>query len=93
MNNEKKYDTMSKQQLVQLCCDKDLMINYFKNKHNMLCKKDIMDIYNCENGKALGILKIIFQMGYGNKIGKEYYVSVDAHKKFIENMRGKEVFI
>ena len=31
-------------------------------------------------------------MGYGNKIGKEYYIS-PAQNDFLTAMRGKEVFI
>ncbi|MFR8222426.1 MAG: hypothetical protein ACLU9T_16070 [Blautia faecis] len=42
--------------------------------------------------KHFWILKLMFQMGYGNKIGKEYYVSQKAQEDF-ENMVGKEVYI
>ena len=49
----------------------------------LLNKSDIMSLYGCESNKALRILKLMFQMGYGNKIGKEYF----------ECMAGKEVFI
>ena len=59
----------------------------------MLCKNDIMEIYHCESNKALRILKLMFQMGYGNKIGKEYYISQKSQEDFIEKMAGKEVYI
>ena len=39
-------------------------------KYQVLTKTDIMSIYKCESNKALRILKLMFQMGYGNKIGK-----------------------
>ena len=70
-------------------CLKSLKINQQK----MLCKNDIMEIYNCESNKALRILKLMFQMGYGNKIGKEYYISQKSQEDFIEKMAGKEVYI
>ena len=89
---------MTKEQLIQLCSDKDVIIetclkSLKNNQQNMLSKKDIMEIYNCESNKALRILKLMFQMGYGNKIGKEYYVSSESQEEFIKNIVGKEVFI
>ena len=98
MNNEQYYDTMTKEQLIQLCSDKDVIIetclkSLKNNQQNMLSKKDIMEIYNCESNKALRILKLMFQMGYGNKIGKEYYISQASQDDFIKSMVGKEVYI
>lgn len=89
---------MTREELVQLCRNKDVMIETciqsLKDKNKkMLCKKDIMDIYHCESDKALRILKLMFRMGYGNKIGKEYYVSSESQEEFIKNIVGKEVFI
>ena len=52
-----------------------------------------MSIYKCESNKALKILKLMFQMGYGNKIGKEYYISLESQSDFLADMKGKEVFI
>ena len=52
-----------------------------------------MKIFHCENDKALKILKVMYQMGYGNKIGKEYYISSAAQINFVEDMKGKEVVI
>ena len=52
-----------------------------------------MEQFHCESDKALRILKMMFQMGYGNKIGKEYYVSLNSQLDFLDKMRGKEVFI
>lgn len=60
---------------------------------DILTKSDIMKLYKCENNKALKILKIMFQMGYGNKLGKEYYVTKDAHKKFLECTAGKDLYL
>lgn len=56
-------------------------------------KKDIMRIFNCESDKALKILKIIFQMREGNKIGREYYVKKQALDSFMEDMKGKALYI
>ena len=98
MNNEQNYDTMTKEQLMHLCSDKDMMIEACLkslkiNQQKILCKNDIMEIYHCESNKALRILKLMFQMGYGNKIGKEYYISQKSQEDFIEKMAGKEVYI
>lgn len=98
LNSEQNYATLTKEQLMLLCIDKDVVIASCvkllkENPHKMLGKKDIMELYNCESNKALRILKLMFQMGYGNKIGKEYYVSWKAHEDFVKNMVGKEVFI
>ena len=64
-----------------------------ERKQKMLDKSDIMDIYNCESNKALKILRLMFQMGYGNKIGKEYYISKESQEEFVKNMTGKQVYI
>lgn len=98
LNSEQNYATLTKKQLMLLCMDKDVVIascvkSLKENPHKMLGKKDIMELYNCESNKALRILKLMFQMGYGNKIGKEYYVSWKAHEDFVKKMVGKEVFI
>lgn len=97
MIDKKDYDNMSKQELISLCLDKDNVIVGFTNELNLrtkiLDKNDIMRIYKCKNDKALKILKIMFQMGYGNKIGKEYYISCQAHDDFVSSMVGKELFI
>ena len=90
------YDNMSKEELIAQCIDKDNQIDMFRSqlkKIQVLTKTDIMSIYKCESNKALRILKLMFQMGYANKIGKEYYISLDAQNDFLTAMRGKEVFI
>lgn len=56
-------------------------------------KKEIMNIFHCKSDKALKILKIIFQMRDGNKIGKEYYVKKEVFNQFLQDMRGKEIDI
>ena len=98
LNSKQSYDTLTKEQLMLLCIDKDVVIascvkSLKENPHKMLGKKDIMELYNCESNKALRILKLMFQMGYGNKIGKECYVSWKAHENFAKEMDGKEVCI
>lgn len=59
----------------------------------ILNKKDIMMLYNCRSEKALNILKFMFQTGFGNRIGKQYYITPEAHRKFLEFYAGKEVII
>ena len=98
LNNGQNYATLTKEQLMAVCIDKDAIIEScvksFKAQcPKMLGKKEIMDVYHCESDKALWILKLMFQMGYGNKIGKEYYVSQKAQEDFLKNMVGKEVYI
>ncbi len=98
MNKQQEYDKMQKDELISLCLKQDYLIDkYIQSlkccQSHMLCKNDIMDIYHCESNKALRILKLMFQMGYGNKIGKEYYISKEAQEEFVRNMAGKEVFI
>lgn len=96
MNNNIDYNKLSKEELIQICEDKDHIMETYMNSfsdNKILNKEDIMSLYKCESNKALRILKLLFQMGYGNKIGKEYYVSQKSHQSFIECMAGKEVFI
>ena len=98
LNTGQNYATLTKEQLMAVCIDKDAIIEScvksFKAQcPKMLGKKEIMDVYHCESDKALRILKLMFQMGYGNKIGKEYYVSQKAQEDFLKNMVGKEVYI
>lgn len=89
---------MEKEDLIQACIEKDVLLDTCigkleENRQKMLCKKDIMDMYRCESDKALKILKLMFSMGYGNKIGKEYYTSKQSHEDFIRTMAGREVYI
>lgn len=89
---------MTKEQLIQSCRNKDVILEacMWSLNHKdkiMFCKKDIMDIYHCESDKALRILKLMFQMEYNIKIGKEYYISPKLHEKFVKDTAGKEVFI
>lgn len=98
MNNGQNYATLTKEQLMAVCIDKDAIIESCVKSLKVQCpkmlgKKEIMDVYHCESDKALRILKLMFQMGYGNKIGKEYYVSQKAQEDFQKNMVGKEVYI
>ena len=98
LNNGQNYATLTKEQLMAVCIDKDAIIESCVKSlkaqcPKMLGKKEIMDVYHCESDKALRILKLMFQMGYGNKIGKEYYVSQKAQEDFLKKMVGKEVYI
>lgn len=87
---------MSKDELIAQCVEKDNQLDLYSSqikKYQILNKNDIMNIYKCESNKALRILKLMFQMGYGNKIGKEYYISLESQTDFLNAMKGKEVFI
>ena len=90
MNNTRLYDRMTKEELIEQCFNKDTAIEELKHIIN---KSDIMSLYKCESNKALKILKVMFQMGYGNKIGKEYYITYEAYQNFMKKMAGKEVYI
>ena len=56
-------------------------------------KQDIMKLFNCQSDKALRILKLIFQMKEGIKIGKEYYVERHALLNFLDEYKGEELII
>ena len=83
---------MSKDELIAQCVEKDNQLDSLK-KYQILSKSDIMDMYDCESAKALKILKLMFQMGYGNKIGKEYYISLESQSNFLNAFKGKEITI
>lgn len=98
LNDGQNYAILTKEQLMPVCIDKDAVIescvkSLREQFPKMIGKREIMDIYHCESDKALRILKLMFQMGYGNKIGKEYYVSQKSQEEFVKNMVGKEVYI
>lgn len=91
-----KYEDMTKEELISQCLDKDAQLDIYLStmkQSQILTKNDIMKMYDCESNKALRILKLMFQMGYGNKIGKEYYISLESQNNFLKSMMGKEVFI
>ena len=95
---KKDYTDMTKEELVILCKEKDTAINECmfqvqKNQNPLLSKCDIMKLYSCGSEKALNILRLFFQMGYGIKVGKEYYVPKGRHEDFVEDFAGKEVCV
>ena len=51
--------------------------------NGLLNKKDIMSLYKCGSDKALRLLKFMYDVGYANKFGKEYYVTSEALDKFL----------
>lgn len=98
MEEKKEYANMSKEELIEACQRKDDVIKECimytsDNRCTLYGKSDIMQIYKCRSDKALSILKLFFQMGYGNKIGKEYYVPKERHNDFMRDFAGKEVFV
>lgn len=60
---------------------------------DLLNKKDIMSLYKCGSDKALRLLKFMYDVGYANKFGKEYYVTSEALDKFLADYAGKNVMI
>lgn len=95
---ENLYNDMTKDELIAECENKDAAIReYIKELQKKSCvnysKSDIMDVFKCESNKALKILRLLFQMNYGIKIGKEYYVQPSRLEDFMQNFAGKEVFI
>lgn len=71
------------------------MNNNFSNKNlvDIYGKQDIMKIFKCESDKALKILKIMYQMKEGNKIGKEYYIDKDSLIQFLDKYKGEEILL
>ena len=61
--------------------------------NGLLNKKDIMSLYKCGSDKALRLLKFMYDVGYANKFGKEYYVTSEALNKFLADYAGKNVMI
>lgn len=60
---------------------------------DLLNKKDIMNLYKCKSDKALRLLKFMYDVGYANRFGKEYYVTNKALDKFLADYAGKNVMI
>lgn len=77
---------------------KDLVINSLlermTNKElELLDKAAIMQIFGCESDKALKILKLMYANQFGCKVGKEYYITKNEFKKFMESYKGKDLKI
>lgn len=56
-------------------------------------KQDIMSIFQCKSDKALKILRVMYRMKIGYKIGKEYYVDEEGLQDFLEFSKGREIVI
>lgn len=52
------------------------------NKQDYISKKDIMRMYDCESDKALRILKLMYNIKYAFKVGKQYYTTAEYNAKF-----------
>lgn len=75
---------------------KDIVINTLldrlSNKElELLGKEEIMQIFKCESDKSLKILKLMYANEFGSKVGKEYYVTKNEFKKFIDSYKGKDL--
>lgn len=76
--------------------EKDIIINSLlermSNKElELLDKEAIMQIFKCESDKALKILKMMYANEFGCKMGKEYYITRNEFKKFMNSYKGKDV--
>ncbi len=56
-------------------------------------KDDIKVLLKCEDDKALRFLKVLFQMKYSIKIGKEYYVKREDFDDFFTHHLGQSIAI
>lgn len=56
-------------------------------------KSDIKLLLSCEDDKALRFLKVLYQMKYAIKIGKEFYVKKSDFDDFFANNLGKSIAI
>lgn len=78
--------------------EKEMIINSLlermTNKElELLNKEAIMQIFGCESDKALKILKMMYANSFGCKVGKEYYITKNEFKKFMESYKGKDLKI
>lgn len=80
--NKKRYDKSGEYELAEH--------GIIKTIYN---KDDIKMLLTCENDKALRFLKVLYQMKYAIKIGKEYYVKAEDFEKFINQHLGQEIAI
>ena len=63
------------------------------NKQDYISKKDIMRMYDCESDKALRILKLMYNIKYAFKVGKQYYTTAEYNAKFFQLYKCKNVII
>ena len=75
MNNGQNYATLTKEQLMAVCIDKDAIIEScvksFKAQClKMLGKKEIMDVYHCESDVSQKAQEDFLK----NMVGKEVYI-------------------
>ena len=78
--------------------EKDIVINslldrLYNKELELLGKSEIMQIFTCESDKALRILKLMYANNFGCKVGKEYYITKNEFKKFMEAYKGKDLKI
>ena len=50
-------------------------------------------MYDCESDKALRILKLMYNIKYAFKVGKQYYTTAEYNKQFFELYKGKSVIV
>lgn len=72
---------------------KEIVKQQTKEDARLYNKEDIMSIFKCESDKALRILRLAYQMKYATKIGKEYYMSKEDFKSFLEQIKGRNTII
>ena len=64
-----------------------------KDTPKLYTKDDLKKIFNCEDDKALRLLKFMKQTNYAVKIGNTYYIDPEQLKAFLEFIKGKSVNI
>ena len=60
---------------------------------DLLTKEDISRMFKCENDKSLKIMRLLFEMRYATKIGKEYYIKKEDFEKFFNEEKGRKVIL
>ena len=59
----------------------------------LLTKSDIIDIFECEDQKALKLMRLLQSMGYAIRIGREYYIQKSRLVDFLTEMEGRKVVL
>lgn len=54
---------------------------------------DIMYEFNCKKDKAYRIMLLMFDMKYAMQLGKSYYVKKEMLDRFMEDNRGKKLYL
>ena len=58
-----------------------------KVRLKMYNKQEIMEIFSCEDQKALKLMHVMHSMSYAVKLGREYYVREERLFEFVEEIK------